>query len=60
MSTPLPMRIRSPVANTSSSTASAVRSCRWALLSTRVNRTGPLSVVEVDIVLCDRLSHVFS
>ena len=43
VSTPLPMRSRSPVANTSSSTASAVRSCRRAPLSTKANRTGPLS-----------------
>jgi hypothetical protein len=37
------MRSRSPVANTSSSGASAVRSCRRTLLSTKANRTGPFS-----------------
>jgi hypothetical protein len=41
VSTPAPMRSRSPVANTNSSTASAVRSCRRALFSTKANRTGP-------------------
>ena len=43
VSTPVPMRSRSPVVSTNSSTGSALRACRCALLSTKANRTDPLS-----------------
>src|SRR5436305_14903495 len=41
-STPALMRSRSPVANASSSAASAARSSRRGLRSTKANRTGPV------------------
>ncbi len=45
-STPVPMRNRSPLANTSSSAASAADSCRAALLSTKAKRTGSISFLQ--------------